>query len=59
MSEELKRGIPKAIQAGDRIIYTEEEEQRIKREFERILKAEGAMLPDESLDDWEREENTR
>ena len=59
MSEELKRGIPKAIQTGDRIIYTEEEEQRIKREFERILKAEGAMLPDESLDDWEREEKTR
>ena len=53
MSEELRKGIPKAINTGERIVYTEEEEQRIKREFERILKAEGAMLPDESLDDWE------
>ena len=52
MSEELKRGIPKAIIVG-RVEFTEKEAARHKREFEEILKEMGVIGEKESIDDYE------
>lgn len=56
MSEELKRGIPKAIPTGKKIEYTEEEKEQHDRDFEKILKAAGVMKEHESIKDWEHKE---
>lgn len=56
MSEELKRGIPKAIPTGEKVIYTEEEKEQHERDFERILKEAGVMQEYETLADWRKQE---
>ncbi len=53
MSEELKKGIPKAIPIGKKREFTEEEKEYYDMEFERILKKCGAMKENESIKDWE------
>lgn len=52
MSEELRRGIPKATVIGH-VEFTPEERERNKRDFERILKEMGVLGPDDSIDDLE------
>lgn len=52
MSEELKRGIPKATVVG-RVEFTEEEKARHNKEFEELLKEMGVLGADESIDDYE------
>ena len=59
MSEELKRGIPKAIPTGKKIVFTEEEKKRNRMEFEKILKEFGVLKENETLKDVERLGNTR
>lgn len=51
MSEELKRGIPKAIVTG-KVEFTKEEEEQNERDFEKILKEYGVMKENESIKDW-------
>lgn len=52
MSEELKRGIPKATVIGQ-VAFTEEEKARHRRECEAILKEMGVLEEDESIEDYE------
>ena len=52
MSEELRRGIPKATVVG-RIEYTAEEVSRHKKECEAILRAMGVLEEGQSIDDLE------
>ncbi len=49
MSEELRRGIPKAIKTGEVIDYTEEERRRNDEVFEKILKRAGVLEDDEHI----------
>lgn len=51
MSEELRRGIPKAIPTGEVIEYTDEEKEQHDRDFEEILKKAGVLKPDQSIKD--------
>ena len=51
MSEELRRGIPKAIVIGKRE-RTKEEEEKSNREFERILKRKGVLGKDDHIEDY-------
>ena len=53
MSEELRRGIPKGTIIGY-VEFTEEEKERHKRDFERILREMGVLKEDESIDDLEQ-----
>lgn len=52
MSEELKKGIPKAIMTGKKFELTEEEKEKYDRDFENILKDAGVMKENESIKDW-------
>ena len=52
MSEELKRGIPKATVIG-RVEYTAEEEALHRSECEAILKKMGVLKDGESVKDYE------
>ena len=52
MSEELRRGIPKASVVG-RVEFTPEEEARHKRDFEKILREMGVLGEDEPIDNTE------
>ena len=52
MSEELRRGIPKATVIG-RVEYTEEDISRRKKDCEAILKEIGVLKEGESIDDLE------
>lgn len=52
MSEELRRGIPKATVVGH-VEFTPEEKERHKRDFERILKELGVLGQDDSIEDAE------
>ena len=52
MSEELRRGIPKGINIGKRVLPTPEEDERNNREFEAILKRRGVLKPDEHIEDF-------
>lgn len=54
MSEELKRGIPKAIKTGEVIKYTEEEKQKNDEAFEEILKRAGVLKENESIKDFKK-----
>lgn len=51
MSEELKKGIPRAIPIGERIDYTEEEKEQYNRDFEKKLKQYGVLKKDQSIKD--------
>ena len=53
LSEELRRGIPKGTIIGY-VEFTEEEKERHKRDFERILREMGVLKEDESIDDLEQ-----
>ena len=46
MSEELKRGIPKAIVTG-KFEFAEEEKQQKEEDFEKILKEYGVLKENE------------
>ena len=48
-SEELKRGIPKAIPTGEKIKYTEEEKKQHDRDFEKILREYGVLKENQSI----------
>ena len=52
MSEELRRGIPKAIPTGEKVIFTEEEKRKHEEDFEKILKQFGVLKENESIKDW-------
>lgn len=54
MSKELKRGIPKAIQTGETIEYTDEEKEQHDKDFEKILKQYGVLKENESIKDMEK-----
>lgn len=49
MSEELKRGIPKAIVVG-KVKSTKEEREKSRKDFERILREDGVLKENESID---------
>lgn len=50
MSEELKRGIPKAIPTGQ-VKLTAEEKEQYDRDFEKILKKIGVLKEGQSIKD--------
>ena len=54
MSEELRRGIPKAIPTGKEVIFTEEEKRKHEEDFEKILKQFGVLKENESIKDWKK-----
>ena len=54
-SDKRWHDVPKATVVGRRE-FTEEERLRADIDFEKILKQYGSMQPDESLDEWKREE---
>ena len=49
MSEELKKGIPKAIQIGEKIEFSEAEKKKHDEDFEKILKEFGVLKENESI----------
>lgn len=51
MSDELKKGIPKAIPTGEVIEYTEEEKKKNDKAFEKILKKAGVIKEDDHIID--------
>ena len=53
MSEELKRGIPKAIPTGKIIEFSEEEKIRHDKDTLRLLKDIGVLDENATLDDLE------
>ena len=56
MSEELKKGIPKAIPTGEKIKYTDEEKEQHDRDFEKILKQYGVLKENQSIKDMKHPE---
>ena len=56
MSEELKKGIPKAIPTGGKKEYSAEEKEQHDRDFERILKKFGVLKENESIKDMKHPE---
>ena len=58
MSEELRRGIPKAIPTGKKIEFTEEQKRRNDEEVERLLKKIGVLKENETLRDVNRSGDT-
>ena len=51
MSEELKKGIPRAIPTGEKTEYTAEEKKQHDNDFEKILKQYGVLKKDQSIKD--------
>ena len=51
MSEELKKGIIKAIPTGEHQEFTEEEMEKHDRDFEKILKEAGVLKENEFIRD--------
>lgn len=51
MSEELRKGIPKAIPTGKVIEFTEEERRKNDSDAEKILKRVGVLKDNESISD--------
>ena len=51
MSEELKKGIPKAKSTGKTVNFTDEEKRDNRRKLESILKSIGVLEKNETLDD--------
>ena len=56
MSEELRRGIPKAIPTGEFVVFTEEERRENRKKFEKLLKEMGVLKENESLEDMDQVE---
>ncbi len=54
MSEELKRGIPKAIVTGH-TEFTEEEKKKNEAAVEKWFKSQGIIKEDEHLSDFEQD----
>ena len=54
MSEELKKGIPKAIPTGRKVEFSEEEKAKIDMDFEKILKQFGVLKENQSIKDLEK-----
>lgn len=48
MSDELKKGIPKAIQIGKKE-FTKEEKEKHDKDFEKILKQYGVLKKNQSI----------
>lgn len=53
MSEELRRGIPRAVVVG-KVEYTKEEQEQHDRDFEKILKQFGVLTENQSIKDMNR-----
>lgn len=53
MSEELKKGIPKAVVVG-KVVYSDEEKEQHDRDFEEILKQFGVLKENQSIKDMNR-----
>lgn len=53
MSEELKRGIPKATVIGKNH-PTEEERKKYDKDFEKLLKEDGILKKDETIEDLKK-----
>lgn len=53
MSEELKKGIPKAIVIG-KVTFTEEEKSQFDRDFEHMLKEMGVLKENQSIYDMNK-----
>lgn len=53
MSEELKRGIPKAVVVG-KVSSTKEEREQYDKDFEEILKQFGVLKENESIKDMNK-----
>lgn len=53
MSEELKKGIPKAV-VVDKVEFTQEEHEQHDRDFEKILKQYGVLKGNQSIKDMNR-----
>lgn len=51
MSEELERGIPKAIVTG-KVIFSDEEKKQNEEDFEKILKQIGVLENNQSIKDF-------
>lgn len=51
MSEELEKGIPKAIPTGERRTFTKEEREEHDRILETFMKKIGALKENESIKD--------
>lgn len=51
MSEELKRGIPKAVSNGKIKKFTDEEREQHDKDFEKILKTVGVLKENQSIKD--------
>lgn len=49
MSEELKKGIPKAIVIG-KVKSTKEEREKSRKELEKLLREDGILGENESID---------
>ena len=56
MSEELKKGIPKAVPTGKVKKYTDEEKAQHDKNFEKILKKAGVLKENESIKDMKHPE---
>ena len=50
MSEELKRGIIKAIPFGKIKKFTREEKEQARKDLEKILREDGVLKENESID---------
>lgn len=57
MSEELKKGIPKAIPIGEPQVFTDEEKEKYDEDFEKILKEYGILKENESIKDMKHPTN--
>lgn len=53
MSEELKKGIPKAIVTG-KTEFTAAEKEKYDADFEKILKQNGILKENESIKDFKK-----
>ena len=53
MSDELKKGIPKAVAVG-KVEFTQEEHEQHDRDFEKILKQFGVLTENQSIKDMNK-----
>ena len=54
MSEELKKGIPKAKSTGKTVNFTDEEKRDNGRKLESILKSIGVLEKNELIKNWKK-----
>lgn len=57
MSEELRRGIPKAIKTGKTREYTDAEKRENDIVFENILKQYGVLKENQTIELWKNNKN--